>query len=41
MDRKGFYEQLNRELRELIGDETDSIANLANASALCSTGCRT
>ena len=34
MDRKGFYEQLNRELRELIGDETDSIANLANASAL-------
>jgi len=34
MDRTAFYANLNRELQELIGEEKDAIANLANASAL-------
>ncbi|HHX01875.1 MAG TPA: GAF domain-containing protein [Firmicutes bacterium] len=34
MDRTSFYNKLNQDLTALIGDETDAVANLANASSL-------
>jgi len=34
MDKKAFYQQLNKQVAAIIHDESDMIANMANISAL-------